>query len=88
MPRRPRTRKTMPIRTMIAAIGAKNELAENAAKPMMMKKKPPTTCHNGVVPISAFWVPDGAVIAKVGIAAIGKPQEWQNSALGARRQPQ
>ncbi len=66
MPIRPRMSDTPPIRMMMSAMGAKNELVENATSPMIMKKNPPMACHIGVDPIKALWVPAGATTGMTG----------------------
>ena len=66
-------RKTAPIRMMMPAMGAKNELTDSATIPMMIMKSPPRACHNGVAPIIALWVPAGGTMARAGLIVRGVP---------------
>ena len=81
-------RKTAPIRMMMPAMGAKNELTDSAMIPMMIMKSPAKACHNGVGPIIALWVPAGGTMASAGLIVRGVPHAWQNVEPGARAVPQ
>ena len=66
-------RKITPIRVMMPAMGAKNELTDSAMIPMMIMKSPARACHRGVGPIIALWVPAGGTMARAGLIVRGVP---------------
>ena len=81
-------RKTAPIRMMMPAMGAKNELTDSAMTPTMIMKSPTKACHNGVAPIIALWVPAGGTMARAGLIVMGIPHARQNVEPGTRAVPQ